>query len=571
MPGKKECQAHYPPLDIDNETDKPQPTRLPVAAAVNLRKYILDKCQLCESRLRNYFGIDAANWQGSDCINQSQRLTDNISERILDVQLTNFLYDTYLRLLMSTYRYILIAYEFPVSVCLSLALAKFKGRIALWPLISHRMAENVSFKLTRSIDLAVLPEVALAFDELTLIFDAARKNGSMLFLDPLLAEYIEKLPDIASPCNVTPKPLPDMIARDYQDETESFTLQDQNDNDDKKRLPSAEIPPAHFQVRWLSVMQTLYRPRFDNLLVDHTDHHERAYIPVYRFGDDRVASMSMASYIGNTMRRNIRMLYDFINMQLATLSCESYVCPCVVIFNLFVRDHFRVYHSKSLPQTSFIQMYDDKTGKSIKISYMLIANKFPKIAQWFNSINNQFIKKTGYARILQIDAYTRLISSSCNAAVVALSRQAANKSKRTRRRKNISTSPALAFKLRRPGRCTDKKKGVIDGRQPNLCSDGDTPAVTSPSRKPGCRRRVKVTLSHLFKPGQTGDLSAVRPDKSKANGAVWHNQSVILSDVYRSGFLACRHGQVIRVYTQKRAHDESASLSMFCNDCRCYL
>jgi len=246
---------------------------------------------------------------------------------------------------------------------------------------------------------------------------------------------------------------------------------------------------------------------------------------------------------------------------------------------MFVRDYFRVYHSKSLPQTSFIQIYDSKNGNSIKISYMLIANRFPKISQWFNSINNQFVKKTGYARVIHIDNYVRLISRSCEAVLASFKKQLTKKMKKNRHKKTVKktltgthkTSRSLAGKDKKNRHCRSVRWGL------SLQDTAPRDAGVGPeSRKSDSKRKEKITLSRLFDAGR-GDLrpvfcrSQAGVDSGTDRLADNHDGTLILAGLYRSGFSACQHRHVVRVYTQKRSHDENASLSIFCNDCYCYL
>nr|WQF02746.1 MAG: hypothetical protein [Apis mellifra filamentous-like virus] len=276
--------------------------------------------------------------------------------------------------------------------------------------------------------------------------------------------------------------------------------------------------PEHVQT-FLLQLQTLYRPDFEDDYVDHTSHRVKAYVPFFRFGDSTQSSTNMSSYIGNTMRSNIRNLYDYIDQlissndsfvspgssPLISSPASSAVCPCVIIFNLFVRDNFRVFYSKSLRQTNFTQI-DMSPLPMRKISYMLIANRFPKIDTWFNSINNQFIKKTGYSRILQTNSYIRILAEKCSSSsLISAITTTAYVSLSASRRRAISTT-SLAIK----------------------------------------KSRDKVTIAKLF----TG-VSGAR----------------VLSHVYRTGYFKCRHAHVERQYIQKRSHDEQASLVLVCKDC----
>lgn len=291
------------------------------------------------------------------------------------------------------------------------------------------------------------------------------------------------------------------------------------DNVSKKVTILSHTPPEPEYVQtFMLQLQTLYRPDFEDDYVDHTSHRVKAYVPFFRFGDSTQSSTNMSSYIGNTMRSNVRNLYDYIDQLISSTDsfvspqssplisspASSAVCPCVIIFNLFVRDNFRVFYSKSLRQTNFTQI-DMSPLPMRKISYMLIANRFPKIDTWFNSINNQFIKKTGYSRILQTNSYMRILADKCSSNSLISSTTTPAPLLSASRRRAISTT-SLAIK----------------------------------------KSRDKVTISKLF----TG-VSGAR----------------VLSHVYRTGYFKCRHAHVERQYIQKRSHDEQASLVLVCKDC----
>lgn len=289
------------------------------------------------------------------------------------------------------------------------------------------------------------------------------------------------------------------------------------DNVSKKVTILTHTPPEpeHIQT-FLLQLQTLYRPDFEDDYVDHSSHRVKAYVPFFRFGDSTQISTNMSSYIGNTMRSNVRNLYDYIDQLICSndsfvspqssplvSSPSSAICPCVIIFNLFVRDNFRVFYSKSLRQTNFTQI-DLSPLPMRKISYMLIANRFPKIDTWFNSINNQFIKKTGYSRILQTNSYIRILAEKCSSS------------------STIATPPIASGKQRRSTTTISSSSVTIK------------------------KSRDKVTISKLF-----AGVSGAR----------------VLSHVYRTGYFKCRHAHVERQYVQKRSHDEQASLVLVCKDC----
>lgn len=156
----------------------------------------------------------------------------------------------------------------------------------------------------------------------------------------------------------------------------------------------------------LDHMKTYYNVAHENQLFDHSSHYEDAFIPSYRFCDSRPSPvMNMSRHIGYTMRDNIRGLYRFIAEQID----DSSACPCVVIFNLFIRDNYRMYHSKSLRQSSCVSVVRSD-GKCVKLSYMIITNNFPRVNSWFKSINNQLVKKTNKIHIQHLDTFVRMLA-----------------------------------------------------------------------------------------------------------------------------------------------------------------
>ena len=154
----------------------------------------------------------------------------------------------------------------------------------------------------------------------------------------------------------------------------------------------------------LTHLKTFYDVELDNRLFDHSSHYNDAFVPAYRFCNSKLSELNMSCHIGHTMRENIRSLYDYVSAFID----DAHACPCVVIFNLFIRDNYRMYHSKSLRQSSFVSI-KKSDGSIVRLSYMIVTNLFPRIGSWFKSINNQLVKKTGKTHILHLDAFVRLL------------------------------------------------------------------------------------------------------------------------------------------------------------------
>jgi hypothetical protein len=124
----------------------------------------------------------------------------------------------------------------------------------------------------------------------------------------------------------------------------------------------------------LNYMKTYYDVSLECKMFDHANHYDEAFVPSYRFCDSTFPALNMSRNIGNTMGENIRGLYRYIS----DLVEDPNVCPCVVIFNLFIRDNYRMYHSKSLRQSSFVSIRRTN-GTVVKLSYMIVTNLFPRV------------------------------------------------------------------------------------------------------------------------------------------------------------------------------------------------
>lgn len=261
----------------------------------------------------------------------------------------------------------------------------------------------------------------------------------------------------------------------------------------------------------LARLKTYYDPEFESTMFDHSTHYESAFVPLYRFADSGQEVLNMSRYVGYTMRENIRKLYEYLQHHLG-----DRVCPCVVIFNFFIRDSYRMYYSKSLRQTSFVEVRrrnEQGEPDSIKLSYMIVTNLYPKVASWFKSINNQLIKKTGKMHIQHLDTFVRLLCQlNCQDNYIAQDDQVS----------------VVTHQREKPTkRLVEKKKARA-------------PVISMP----------RLSLSALY------PIVSVSPSTS----GLFHE---MFSTKYRS----CLHAHVARTYEQLRANDESATLIRMCLDC----
>lgn len=254
----------------------------------------------------------------------------------------------------------------------------------------------------------------------------------------------------------------------------------------------------------LNRLKTFYDVELENRLFDHSDHYDEAFVPSYRFCDSRVSVFNMSRHIGHTMRENIRSLYRYISQ----LIDDSLACPCVVIFNLFIRDNYRMYHSKSLRQSSFVSVRRSN-GDEVKLSYMIVTNNFPRVNSWFKSINNQLVKKSGKNCIQHLDTFVRLM--------VTLSGKEETSSK--------SNSSLDVRRKRQPLKRLRRQDGTRSQSQ-RVCA--------------------RITLSNLYR--NVDDVH-------------------ILSELCNTAYNVCKHVHVERTYEQLRSNDESATLIRLCLDC----
>lgn len=370
-------------------------------------------------------------------------------------------------------------------------------------------------------------------------------------------------------------------------------------------------------------LKTRYDPQFESKFFDHSSHYEDAFVPSHRFCNARQSGMNMSRYVGYTMRENIRRLYEYVSEQL-----DDQVCPCVVLFNFFIRDSYRMYFSKSLRQTSFVTVVktatpsaldDERKRCVVPISYMIMTNLFPKVGSWFKSINNQLVKKTGKVHIQHLDSFVRMLAQlryqeneistlrpistvSEITPTLADSTTAVSATKVTQlASRNVivsigrGRSSALLRKRRRIA--TKITAGITDGsatapsdnlsvsrvkkRKGSEKRDTDNNAADNGGNGAGCNgkfRRTKNESAVRIDPIATSVKSS-----SHVGGTVMHpsgpsrvslsslyqatDDDALFADMFSTRFRACTHAHVVRTYEQMRANDESATLVRMCLDC----
>lgn len=344
-------------------------------------------------------------------------------------------------------------------------------------------------------------------------------------------------------------------------------------------------------LKMLNLFQTLYRFRLDARLTDHSNHYDESFVPFFRFPYDtssvpsnstttsrpftynRLNALSFASmsrFVGGTMRKNIRLLYDYIWEILGSSESREF-CPCVIIYNIFIRDYFRIFHSRSLSPTNYVLLYDDFADvtdfkKIRKISYVQLSNKFPRVSQWFRSINNQFVKKNGFSRIFKLSDYVELFETALdlsldnfvNACTVVKNTEDSARAKsprRSQRRKNANGG----------GRCRRRLSS-------SSSSSSLAPLSTCrPKKTPVDGRKSVVKKIGIKNFSVINALNNARRKIGVCNMMRKIDCQAMLSELYRSGYKICPHAKTRRVYIQKRSHDESASAVIFCENCKNFL
>lgn len=285
------------------------------------------------------------------------------------------------------------------------------------------------------------------------------------------------------------------------------------------------VEDSVLSTRLLDQFKTFYNVAYESRVLDHSTHYEDAYVPMYRFCDSKSVTMSLSRYIGNTMRNNIRSLYRYISRQLN----DDQACPCVVIFNLFIRDHYRMYHSKSLRQSGFVRVRRSDNSMA-KLSFMVIANNFPRVTNWFNLVNNQLVKKTNKVHIQHLDTFVRLMSQ--------LMKEEETKRFTVGGNKSVSVTPrSVTIAAKRT-----KRSSTID------------------ESENGVSLNVVVKKKNRI----------IRKEFGRPSLAAMHESfpiEAILPRLFNANFERCQHKRVERQYEQLRSNDENATLIRVCLEC----
>lgn len=307
---------------------------------------------------------------------------------------------------------------------------------------------------------------------------------------------------------------------------------------------------------WLDVFKTRYDVRAENRLFDHSKHTEEAFVPFFRFCGREVTAMNMSRHIGQTMRENVRKLYRYI----ASIMNDESACPCVVIFNLFERDMCRMFHSKSLRQTSYVSVVKSN-GEIVLVSYVLLTNTSPRVHSWFKSINNHVVKKTGTTNIFNIDSYVRLLLnvSRVERDTVDCVRSVSKRNSQSRQNRSFATTA-----------CATK----------NEANDNSSTAVATSTVAKKKRNIAPLKAKRLDSRNSVGGRSFVSKRSLADSVAKKKNERRIISHFYpkvscsdltrtlfSSAYVTCKHLQIKRTYEQFRSNDESATLVRICLEC----
>lgn len=458
-------------------------------------------CQL-ETYLRRYFDLPV-----DSNLPDLTQLSMSPTDITVQIVLMNYLYDAYVRLLISGNVPLVSEFEWSGTVSLLWSLER---AYKLDPLL-YSVSDSISEFSARLDNLRRSANIDILASNCLLTLDECRRLRCNLFSS--LSFETETL---------------------KESETESM-------NSVSRVTISTRYPRYHHEDEstMLTHLKTFYDVERDNRLFDHSSHYNDAFVPAYRFCNSRLSELNMSCHIGHTMRENIRGLYNYISDFIG----DQRACPCVVIFNLFIRDNYRMYHSKSLRQSSFVSI-KRSDGTVVRLSYMIVTNLFPRISSWFKSINNQLVKKTGKTHILHLDAFVRLLlqllRSKSNSSVeesakkldASTLRTASSTWRRnTKKRNQISALNALSK--------TIAKKTV----HRSSCSLTSSSSSSSASLR---RRSFRLSLSNLYR--VTDDIN-------------------ILVDLFSTAYVSCKHERLKRTYEQLRSNDESATLVRLCLDC----
>lgn len=274
--------------------------------------------------------------------------------------------------------------------------------------------------------------------------------------------------------------------------------------------------------RQMRNFRTLYRFRLDNLLHDHRLHYKQGYLPFYRFGRHK----SFSDAVGNTMKQNIRRLYDLVGKLLDEQQMnDCFVCPCVILYNLFIRDNFRLFSLASTQHFNYVRILDDKTGRSAVISYVQLSNVFPQILQWFPNINNQYIKKYDSHSSKKLQYYLLLLLET--------SRANSNKNDNN----NVASLSSSSLVL-----CKQKKTATKKRIK--------TTTKTMKKRK---NEQKKIRIENLF------NLAKIDDNLTPSYR--------LLDSLFRTNYVECSHANIGRSYVQIRSGDEEATLILRCLNC----
>jgi DNA-directed RNA polymerase subunit M/transcription elongation factor TFIIS len=343
--------------------------------------------------------------------------------------------------------------------------------------------------------------------------------------------------------------------------------------------------------RQIKDFRTLYRFRIDNKLQNHANHYQQSFLPFYRFSRNKNFSQA----VGNTMKRNIRLLYDHVRK----LVGNPDVCPCIVLYNLFIRDNFRLFSLVSMQHFNYVRLYDDQTNEEKIISYVELTNVFPQISQWFPNINSQYVKKYGPHAFHKLRFYVSLMVSAADEEhTVSYNRhgavRASNDSRKTAciKAESSATGASTSNPIKESSSFDVFKKWRKSKiNKPTAVSQGSRVLKKQQRNYSGGKR---VRLEQLFlqcRGGGTSDFTSTihssdpsttsephsrdsndrrvehsagaRPYGNSGNG----NGALLLDKLFRSNYVDCKHTNVIRFYVQLRSGDESGTLILRCALC----
>lgn len=447
-------------------------------------------CRL-ETYLRRYFDLPT-----DDSLDDMSSLSSSPTEFIVQIVLVNYLYDAYVRLLISGNVSLVTDMHWPGTVSL------------VWALDRACKLDPQLLRSSRSIV------------EFSARLDNLRRSAN---IDILTAGCLATLDEYKRLQQVhEPRPCLEYRSSSEREEADEVSSQ----------VQQTRYPRYHHEdePQMLTHLKTFYDVERENRLFDHSSHYNDAFVPAYRFCNSRLSELNMSCHIGHTMRENIRSLYDYISAFIG----DSRACPCIVIFNLFIRDNYRMYHSKSLRQSSFVSIRKTD-GTVVRLSYMIVTNLFPRIGSWFKSINNQLVKKTGKTHILHLDAFVRLLLQLMRSRRTDVARDeedVADSDSVLRRNVRLRNSWRRTKKVRRAN--PPARKAVA----PSAAGTAETTALR--------RRSFRLSLSHLYQ--VTNDVN-------------------ILVDLFLTAYVSCKHERLKRTYEQLRSNDESATLVRLCLDC----